>query len=216
MKTTTPAASGASGSATLAIDPPPMTAEIETAKTTFRSLLHLSFPSILDSSDHTFEKSLNTLVRSQALGHDLQPALLLFKIAFPSLSQTYTSTKQSKAEVNKQLRYADVHSVKVNEGLECYQKLKTEEEDAQAEKKAVKDQISMLQLRISQLDDKLKDLSSQKEMLYLTTKVHRRMYEKMEVHSLSFTKSKLEAELADVEKAWVNLTSRFGSLHQNS
>ncbi|KAG5525038.1 hypothetical protein RHGRI_031654 [Rhododendron griersonianum] len=217
MKKTTPAASGASGSATTsAIDPPPMTAEIETAKTIFRSLLHLSFPSILDSSDHTFEKSLNTLVRSQALGHDLQPALLLFKIAFPSLSQTYTSTKQSKAEVNKQLWRADFHSVKVNEGLECYQKLKTEEEDAQAEKKAVKDQISMLQLRISQLDDKLKDLSSQKKMLYLTTKVHHNIYEKMEVHSLSFTKSKLKAELGDIEKAWVNLTSRFGSLHQNS
>ncbi|KAI8531318.1 hypothetical protein RHMOL_Rhmol11G0127200 [Rhododendron molle] len=61
-------------------------------------------------------------------------------VQYPSLDKpTYTSTKQSKAEVNKQLRHADVHSVKVNEGLECYQKLKTEEEDAQAEKKAVKD-----------------------------------------------------------------------------
>lgn len=218
MKTTTPAASGASGSSTLAIEPPPMTAEIETAKTTFRSLLHLSFPGILDSSESldTFEKSLNTLARSQALGHDLQPALLLFKIAFPSLSQTYTYTKQSKAEVNKQLRRAAVLSAKFKEELECYRKLKIEEEDAQAEKKAVKDQISMLKLRLSQLDDNLKDLSSQKEMLYQTMEVHHSTYEKMEVHSLSFTKSKVEAELADIEKAWVNLTSRFGSVQQNS
>ncbi|XP_058190088.1 uncharacterized protein LOC131307551 [Rhododendron vialii] len=219
MKTTTPAASGASGSATtLAIDPPPLTAEIETAKTTFRSLLHLSFPGILDSSESldTFEKSLDTLVRSQALGRDLQPALLLFKIAFPSLSQTYTSTKQSKAEVNKQLQRADVLSAKFKEELECYRKLKIEEEDARAEKKAVKDQISMLQLRLSQLDDNLKDLSSQKEMLYQTMEVHHSTYEKMDIHLLSFTKSKLEAELADIEKAWVNLMSRFGSVQQNS
>ncbi|KAI8531320.1 hypothetical protein RHMOL_Rhmol11G0127700 [Rhododendron molle] len=152
MKMTTPASSGASGSATtLAIDPPPMTAEIETARP----------PSDPSSICHS------------------PPALLLFKIAFPSLSQTYTSTKQSKAEVNKQLQRADVLSAKFKEELECYRKLKIEEEDAQAEKKAVKDQISMLQLRLSQLDDNLKDLSSQKEMLYQTWRsitVHTRIW----------------------------------------
>lgn len=70
----------------------------------------------------------------------------------------------------------------------------------------------MLQLRISQLDDKLKDLSSRKKDLHLTMKVRRSSYESMEVPSLSITKSKLKAELADIEKAWVNLKSSFGNL----
>ncbi|XP_058190093.1 uncharacterized protein LOC131307553 isoform X4 [Rhododendron vialii] len=208
------APSEASGNATTpAIDPPPTTKEIELAKNTFRCLLRLSFRDILCKSE-TFAETINTLVRYQALGHDLYQALQLFKDAFPSLSQTYDSTRQRKFKVDNRLRQADIHTAKLNQGIVCYQKLKTDEEDAQAKKKAVKDQISMLQLRLSQLDDKLTDLSSEKEVLYQIMKDERIAYEKLEgeLPSLYCTKSKLEAELADTEKVWVNFRSRFGSL----
>lgn len=214
VKKTRLAPSEASGRATTpAIDPPPTTKEIELAKNTFRCLLHLSFRDIICKSE-TFAETLNTLVRSQGLGHDLHQALQLFKHAFPSLSQTYDSTRQSKFKVDNRLRQADIHTAKLNQGVVCYQKLKTNEEDVQAKKKAVKDQISMLQLRLSQLDDKLTDLSSEKEVLYQTMKDERIAYEKLEgeLPSLYCTKSKLEAELADTEKVWVNFRSRFGSL----
>ncbi|KAG5525042.1 hypothetical protein RHGRI_031658 [Rhododendron griersonianum] len=214
VKKTRLAPSEASGRATTpAIDPPPTTKEIELAKNTFRCLLHLSFRDIICKSE-TFAETLSTLVRSQGLGHDLHQALQLFEHAFPSLSQTYDSTRQSKFKVDNRLRQADIHTAKLNQGVVCYQKLKTNEEDVQAKKKAVKDQISMLQLRLSQLDDKLTDLSSEKEVLYQTMKDERIAYEKLEgeLPSLYCTKSKLEAELADTEKLWVNFRSRFGSL----
>ncbi|GFS40088.1 hypothetical protein Acr_00g0066650 [Actinidia rufa] len=94
------------------------------------------------------------------------------------------------------------------------EKLKTDKEVVQAEKKAVEDQILLLQLRLTQLDDKLTDLSSQKKVLYQTMKTNRTVYEKLEgkLPLLSSSKSELENELAETEKVWLNFRAILDSL----